>query len=77
MKDKGFELFLIILFSVIGIAILAIVWARQMPLPERLINITAGSGGLLIALTRVSLLKLPGNETNRGQVSYQAESENS
>jgi len=57
-KDKGFELFLIALFSVIGIAILAIVWTSQMPLPERLINTLVGSGGLLIALIRVPMLKL-------------------
>ncbi len=66
MKDKGFDVFLITFFSAIGIAILAIVWTRQMPLSERLINTVIGSSGLLIALVRISILRLAGSQIYKG-----------
>ena len=53
MKDKSLDMFLIVLFGLGGIAILALAWLQPMYLPEKLLTIAIGSIGLFWVIFRV------------------------
>lgn len=57
MKDKGLDIFLQVLFGIGGIIILVLVWARPMPLPERIVTAGIGLSGLSFSLSRAIPLK--------------------
>ena len=57
MIDKSLSIFLIILFGVSGIAILALTWIWPMPTSERILATFIGSVGIFVAFVRAMLLK--------------------
>lgn len=57
MKDKGFGIFLGVLFGIGGICILVFTWVQTMPASERIVSNCIGSMGILWALIQVPLLR--------------------
>jgi len=55
--DRSLSILLMVLFGVAGIAILALVWLRPMPVLERGLATFIGAFGLLVALKQVPQLK--------------------
>ena len=67
MIDKSLGIFLIVLFSISGMAILVLAWLWPMPASERIIATVIGSSGLFVALIRALLLKSRRDRTDAGQ----------
>ncbi len=57
MKDKSMEVFLAVLFGILGLAIIILAWVRPMAESERILTTLIGSVGLLSALGRGLFLK--------------------
>ncbi len=64
MKDKSMEVFLAVLFGILGLAIIVLAWVRPMPDSERILTTIIGSVGLLLALGRGLFLKTSRQETD-------------
>lgn len=62
MKDKSTEVFLAVLFLILGLATIVLAWVRPMPESERILTTLIGSVGLLLALGRWLFLKSPRRE---------------
>ena len=56
MRDKGLDIFLMVLFGVGGIAILVLAWTRPMPVPERILTTSVGAIGFFGVLARALFL---------------------
>ncbi len=52
MKDKSMEVFLTVMFGILGLAIIVLAWVRPMPESERILTTIIGSIGLLLAVGR-------------------------
>ncbi|MCH8865098.1 MAG: hypothetical protein IIB13_07050 [Chloroflexi bacterium] len=63
MKDKSMEVFLVVLFGILGLAIIVLAWVRPMPDSERILTTLIGSIGLLLALGQGLFLKTNRQET--------------
>ncbi len=63
MKDKSMEVFLAVLFGILGLAIIVLAWVRPMPDSERILTTLIGSVGLLLALGQGLFLKTNRQET--------------
>ncbi len=63
MKDKSMEVFLAVLFGILGLAVIVLAWVRPMPESERILTTLIGSIGLLLALGRGLFLKTTRQET--------------
>ena len=57
MRDEAFDIFLIVFFSMAGIAVLILAWTQPMPVSERIMSTFAGLIGLLVALIRTAMFK--------------------
>lgn len=57
MKDKGFDIFLMVLFGMGGIIILVITGVRAMALSDRIVAASFGLMGISFALSRTIPLK--------------------
>ncbi len=64
MKDKAMEVFLAVMFGILGLAIIVLAWVRPMPESERILTTIIGSVGLLVALGRGLFLKTSRKETD-------------
>jgi hypothetical protein len=53
MVDKVLQIFIMVLFSVLGIAILVLAWVQPIPLAERIITTFVGLVGLSWVMLRV------------------------
>ena len=75
MRDKGLDIFLMVLLGIGGITILVLVWAQPMPLPERILTISMGSIGPIWVLTRapslISMLGKIGLRKHMPEVEFQ------
>jgi hypothetical protein len=67
MRDKGLDIFLMVLFGTGGIAILILAWARPMPVPERILTTSVGVMGLFWVLVRALLLMFERAKINVGK----------
>ena len=56
-RDKSLSIFLVVLFAISGVAILALTWLQPMPGMERVLSTLIGSTGLLVATGRGMLLR--------------------
>ena len=56
MRDKGLDIFLMVLFGVGGIVILVLAWTRPMPVPERILTTSIGAIGFFGVLARALFL---------------------
>ena len=59
MRDRSLDIFLAVLFSLSGVAIVTLAWLRPMLLPERVLTTFFGSSGILFALLRVTRFRSP------------------
>ena len=57
MRDKGADIFLMVLIGMAGITDLTLAWAWPMPMSERILITCIGSIGLFWVLIRVLLLR--------------------
>ena len=73
MRDKSLGIFLMVLFGILGIAILTLAWVRPMPESERILATFIGSTGLFMALSRALLLKSPKAKIDAEQVRVEVE----
>jgi hypothetical protein len=73
MGDKSLGILLMVLFGISSITILVLAWLWPMPGQERVLATFIGVFGLLVALSRVSLLKSAKAKTDVGQVMVQVE----
>lgn len=64
MKDKSMEVFLAVMFGILGLTIIVLAWVRPMPESERILTTLIGSIGLLLALGRGLFLKTSRQETD-------------
>lgn len=64
MKDKAMEVFLAVMFGILGLAIIVLAWVRPMPESERILTTIIGSVGLLVALGRGLFIKTSRKETD-------------
>ncbi len=64
MKDKSMEVFLAVLFGILGLTIIVLAWVRPMPESERMLTTLIDSIGLLLALGRGLFLKTNRKETD-------------
>ena len=55
-EDRAFDIFLIVFFSIAGIAVLILTWTRPMLVSERILATSAGAIGVLVALIWVRVL---------------------
>ncbi len=63
MKDKSMEVFLAVMFGILGLTIIVLAWVRPMPDSERILTTIIGSVGLILALGRGLFLKTTRQET--------------
>ena len=75
MRDKSLDMFLIVLFSISGIAILILAWLQPMITSERILTTFIGLGGLFMALTRAWLFKSVPANTDAKAVSVEVKAE--
>ena len=68
MRDKSLGIGLMVSFGISAIAILVLAWLRPMPGLERALTTFIGTLGLLVALSRVPLLKSAKAGTDAEQV---------
>ena len=71
MRDKSLGILLMVLFGISSITILVLAWLWPMPGLERILATFIGVSGLLVALSRVPLLKSAKAKTDVGQVMVQ------
>ncbi len=57
MRDKSLSIFLIALFGISGLAIMALAWMRPMPVADRILSTFIGSSGLLVVFSQAVVLK--------------------
>lgn len=57
MRDKSLDVFMMVLFGISGMAVLLLTWLGTILESERIMATLVGSGGLIVALTRVLMLK--------------------
>ena len=55
--DKALNMFLMVFFSMAGIAVLILAWTQPMPASERVLSTSAGSIGLIVALSRTLVFR--------------------
>ena len=72
-KDKSLDILLMVLFGISSITILVLAWLWPMSGLERILTTFIGVLGLLVALSRVSLLKSAKAKTDVSQVMVQVE----
>ncbi len=68
MKDKSMEVFLAVMFGILGLTIIILAWVRPMPESERILTTIIGSFGLLLALGRGLFLKTSRKEADMEHV---------
>jgi len=73
--DKALDVFLIVFFGMMGIAVLILAWTRPMPVSERILTTSAGSIGFLGALIRTLVFKYVRTRTSAAPVSVEAQVE--
>ena len=73
MRDKSLGILLMVLFGISSITILVLAWLWPMPGLERILATFIGVSGLLVALSRVPLLKSARTKADVGQVMVQVE----
>ena len=71
MVDKSLGIFLMALFGVSGVIILAVAWMWSMPVSERILTVLVGSVGLFVAGNRALVLKALQVRTKTGAVSIE------
>ena len=76
MKDKSLNITLISIFGISGIAMLMLAWLQPMPGSERVMAFFVGSIGLLVALTRMLMLKTQRIQPETRIVAVEVESGN-
>ena len=57
MVDKGLQILVMAIFTVLGIAILVLAWAQQMPLGERILVTFVSLVGFSWVIARTILMK--------------------
>ncbi len=57
------EVFLAVMFGILGLAIIVLAWVRPMPDSERILTTIIGSVGLILALGRGLFLKTTRQKT--------------
>jgi hypothetical protein len=72
-RDKSLGILLMVLFGISSITILVLAWLWPMSGLERILATFIGVSGLLVALSRVSLLKSTKAKTDVSQVMVQVE----
>ena len=72
MKDKSMEVFLAVMFGILGLAIIILAWVRPMPESERILTTIIGSGGLILAVGRGLFIKTSRQETDMEHVLVRA-----
>ena len=55
--DKTLGMLFTVFFGLAGITVLVLGWVQPMPVSERILNTSAGSAGLLVALIQTLLLR--------------------
>jgi hypothetical protein len=55
--DKGLQIFIVVLFSVLGMAIVVLAWVQPMLVAERIITTFIGLVGISWVLLRVLLMR--------------------
>ena len=73
MRDKSLGILLMVLFGITSITILVLAWLWPMPGLERILATFIGVSGLLVALSRIPLLKSTKVKTDVSQVMVQVE----
>jgi len=73
MGDKSLGILLMVLFGISSITILVLAWLWPMPGLERILATFIGVSGLLVALSRIPLLKSTKVETDVSHVMVQVE----
>ena len=73
MIDKSLGIFLMVLFGVSGMVILALAWVWPMPASERILTTVVGSVGLFVALNRALVLRSSPARTDAEQVRVKVE----
>jgi len=73
MGDKSLGILLMVLFGISSITILVLAWLWPMSGLERILTTFIGVSGLLVALSRIPLLKSVRAKTDVGQVMVQVE----
>ena len=68
MRDKSMEVFLAVMFGILGLTIIVLAWVHPMPESERMLTTLIGSIGLLLALGRGLFLKTNRKETDMEHV---------
>ena len=76
MKDKSLNITLISIFGISGIAMLMLAWLQPMLGSERVMAFFVGSIGLLVALTRMLMLKTQRIQPETRIVAVEVESGN-
>ena len=76
MKDKAFNIFLMLLIGTPGLAILVIACIRPMPSVERIMTICIGLIGLFFVFARALLLKSIPAETSVERVLVESPEQN-
>jgi len=71
--DKSLGILLMVLFGISSITILVLAWLWPMPGLERILTIFIGVFGLLVALSRVPLLKSAKSGTDAEQAMAKVE----
>ena len=71
-RDKALNIFLVVFFSMAGIAVLILGWTRPMPISERILTTSAGSIGLLGALIWTLVFKFVRTSTSAAPVPAEA-----
>jgi len=73
MGDKSLGILLMVLFGISSITILVLAWLWPMSGLERILTTFIGVSGLLVALSRIPLLKSVRVKADVGQVMVQVE----
>jgi membrane associated rhomboid family serine protease len=72
MKDKSLGIWLIVLFGVSGLMMVSLGWLLPWLESERIVATLGGAAGILVAVTRVLMLRRP-NDARRAPVAIEIE----
>ena len=75
MEDKSLGILLTVLFGISGMAVIALAWLWPAPASGRIMATFVGTAGLLIALTRVLMLKRLSVKANNERIPVKVETE--
>ncbi len=76
MRDRSLGILLMVLFGLSGITILLLAWLWPMSAADRVLTALFGSIGLMVAVTRASVLRSPPAGVSAERVMVEIDIEN-